>query len=118
MTDYMLALFSTLIVGLWLFRVRALKHPSQQCTVDNIPAVVERIIPVGGVLHYQDTFRDFVSGMIWQGTVVYPSVGVTNEAIDEIHAPDSASARARRQGTSVPGLFSKAPKTKLELVII
>lgn len=30
---------------------------------------------------------------------------------DVTHAPDSASTRARRQGTGVPGLFSKAPTT-------
>lgn len=101
MTNYMLALFSTFVIGLWFFLVRALKRPPETDPVSNRSAVVETKSPVHRVFYDQHTLGYFILCTVGQSAVISP-LTVAEETIDEIHAPDSASARARRQGPGVP----------------
>ena len=48
---------------------------------------------------------------------VFLDGGLALKHIPEVHASFYASARARRQEPTVPGLFSKAPNKKLELLM-
>jgi hypothetical protein len=117
--SFLLALFSAFVRWLGLFRVRALKQKGgtrmsgEQSSVDK-----------------QQPFFNFYSGewpFVAGGAVgiatwtemsgQYPSVNGRPVCVDINHVPQSASARARRQDTGVPGLLREAPNKNLELMM-
>src|SRR5271156_591069 len=97
-----LALFSTFVRWLGIFRVRALN-----VSINGFTGTLHSIL---------NHFSQYHSHCSYCKPTITPRGechGLLSEASPKVnHGPKSASARARRQGTCVPGLFSKAPTTK------